>query len=164
MGTCHNNRHNTRDNNRHDNHHKNNHRYCQTYRVYWEDTDAGGVVYHARYLHFFERARSDWLRELGFSQIQLKQETGRLFAVTRIDTRFLAPARLEDELEVSVTVERVRAVSLDFSQAIHRVSDGQELATAVLTAACLSAETFKPAPAPESLREAIQAFAGGREV
>ncbi len=128
------------------------------YRVYWEDTDAGGVVYHARYLHFFERARSDWLRELGYPQRQLKQEVGRVFAVTRMDTRFLAPARLEDELAVSVVVERLRAVSIEFSQTICRVSDGKPLATAEVTAACLCAETFKPARAPKDLIDSIQQF------
>ncbi|MEN1727562.1 MAG: tol-pal system-associated acyl-CoA thioesterase [Pseudomonadota bacterium] len=128
------------------------------YRVYWEDTDAGGVVYHARYLHFFERARSDWLRELGFPQQALRTDDNRVFAVTRMDTRFIAPARLEDELEVTVRVERTRAVSVVFSQAIHRVADGELLATAEVHAACLNAETFKPARPPRVMAAAIERF------
>jgi len=128
------------------------------YRVYWEDTDAGGVVYHARYLHFFERARSDWLLNLGFPQVRLKNEVNRLFAVSRMDTRFLSPARLEDELEVSVVVEQLRAASVNFSQAIHRVADGDLLATADVRAVCLAADTFRPARAPADLVEAIRGF------
>ncbi len=125
------------------------------YRVYWEDTDAGGVVYHARYLHFFERARSDWLLSLGFPQVRLKNEGNRLFAVSRMDTRFLSPARLEDELEVSVVVEQLRAASVNFSQSIHRIADGQLLATADVRAVCLAADTFRPARAPADLVESI---------
>ena len=128
------------------------------YRVYWEDTDAGGVVYHARYLHFFERARSDWLRKLGYPQRQLKQEAGRVFAVTRTDTRFLAPAQLEDELEVTVVVETIRAASIVFSQSVFRVSDGTLLASADVMVACLCADNFKPARPPRALVESIQRF------
>lgn len=128
------------------------------YRVYWEDTDAGGVVYHARYLHFFERARSDWLRGLGFPQQALKAEDNRVFAVTRMDTRFLAPGRLEDELAVSVSVERLRAASVVFSQLAHRIDDGELLATAEVHAACLDASTFKPARAPRAMMEAIERY------
>lgn len=129
-----------------------------TYRVYWEDTDAGGVVYHARYLHFFERARSDWLFGLGFPQMALKDQTNRLFAVSRMDTRFLLPARLEDELEVSVVVEELRAASVRFSQSMHRAADGALLATADVRVVCLAADTFRPARAPKSLAEAIKNY------
>jgi acyl-CoA thioester hydrolase len=128
------------------------------YRVYWEDTDAGGVVYHARYLHFFERARSDWLRGLGFPQQKLKEQAHRVFAVTRMDTRFLAPARLEDELAVSVHVERLRAVSVMFRQTAHRVIDGELLATAEVHAACLNSDTFKPARPPDDMMAAIERY------
>ncbi|TVQ35629.1 MAG: YbgC/FadM family acyl-CoA thioesterase [Wenzhouxiangella sp.] len=126
------------------------------YRVYWEDTDAGGVVYHARYLHFFERARSDWLLGLGFPQIELKARLNRLFAVSRMDTHFISPARLEDELEVSVVVEQVRPASVHFSQTIHRAGDGELLATAAVRAVCLAADTFRPARAPTELFDAIR--------
>lgn len=126
------------------------------YRVYWEDTDAGGVVYHARYLHFFERARSDWLLGLGFPQVELKNRANRLFAVSRMDTHFLSPARLEDELEVTVAVEALRAASVHFSQAMYRAADGQLLARADVRVVCLSADTFRPARAPADLAAAIR--------
>ncbi len=126
------------------------------YRVYWEDTDAGGVVYHARYLAFFERARSDWLLGLGYPQVELKNKLNRLFAVSRMDTHFISPARLEDELEVSVVVEQVRPASVYFSQTIHRVADGELLARADVRAVCLAADTFRPARAPAVLFRAIR--------
>jgi acyl-CoA thioester hydrolase len=128
------------------------------YRVYWEDTDAGGVVYHARYLHFFERARSDWLLALGFPQVELKNNANRLFAVSRMDTKFLSPARLEDELEVTVVVEALRAASVHFRQDMYRVADGQLLAQADVRVVCLSADRFRPARAPEGLAEAIKNY------
>lgn len=128
------------------------------YRVYWEDTDAGGVVYHARYLHFFERARSDWLMALGFPQVALKDRINRLFAVSRMDTHYLLPARLEDELEVTVVVEALRAASVHFSQAIYRVADGELLATAQVRVVCLSADNFRPARPPRELAAAIKNY------
>jgi acyl-CoA thioester hydrolase len=128
------------------------------YRVYWEDTDAGGVVYHARYLHFFERGRSDWLLALGFPQVELRDRANRLFAVSRMDTHFLSPARLEDELEVSVAVEHLRAASVHFKQTIHRVKDKELLARADVRAVCLAADTFRPARAPAELFAAIEKY------
>lgn len=126
------------------------------YRVYWEDTDAGGVVYHARYLAFFERARSDWLLAMGFPQVPMRTEQNRLFVVRRVDIRFIAPARLEDELEVTIDVEHLRAASLTFVQRMVRAGDGEPLATARVDAACLAADRFVPARMPEALRAAIQ--------
>lgn len=125
------------------------------YRVYWEDTDAGGVVYHARYLHFLERARSDWLLALGFPQVELRERDNRIFAVSRMDIEFIAPARLEDELEVSVGVEHSRAATVVFEQIIYRV-DGQRLARARVRAACLAADSFRPVRMPDELQRAIQ--------
>ena len=126
------------------------------YRVYWEDTDGGGVVYHARYLHFFERARSDWLRGLGYGQRALSNEVNRVFAVTRMDTRFIKPARLDDELLVSVVVKAVRSVSVDFFQQMIRAGDGVLLATADVRVACLAADSFELARPPAELLAAIQ--------
>ena len=125
------------------------------YRVYWEDTDAGGVVYHARYLAFFERARSDWLLELGFPQVELRDGDNRLFAVSRMDIEFLKPARLEDELEVTVDVEQFRAATVVFGQRMFR-GDGQLLARASVRAACLAADSFRPARMPARLQQAIK--------
>jgi acyl-CoA thioester hydrolase len=125
------------------------------YRVYWEDTDAGGVVYHARYLAFFERARSDWLLALGFPQVGLRERDNRVFAVSRMDIEFLKPARLEDELEVTVDVEQVRAASVVFEQRMLR-GDGQLLARASVRAASLAADSFRPARMPARLQQTIE--------
>lgn len=125
-----------------------------TYRVYWEDTDAGGVVYHARYLHFLERSRSDLLLELGLPQLTLKQDTGKVFVVTRIETDFLKPAQLEDELVVSAGIEQMKKASMVFSQSIVRKADQQLLVNARIVVACVDAETFKPARLPDALMAA----------
>ncbi len=125
------------------------------YRVYWEDTDAGGVVYHARYLAFFERARSDWLLALGFPQVEMRERDNRLFAVSRMDIEFLRPARLEDELEVTVDVEQFRAATVIFGQRMFR-GDGQLLARASVKTACLAADSFRPARPPARLQQAIK--------
>ena len=126
------------------------------YRVYWEDTDAGGVVYHARYLHFLERARTDFLLSLGFPQTTLRQTLEKLFVVTRIETNFIQPARLEDELQVDVRVEHMKKASMVFFQTIRRCQDDQLLNEAWVTVACVDANTFKPARLPDSLMAAIQ--------
>lgn len=130
------------------------------YRVYWEDTDAGGVVYHARYLNFLERARSDYLLALGFPQIKMKSEQHRLFVVTRVEMDFLSPARLEDELAVRVGVEQMKKASMVFTQTIERVGSDNEAGTLLIQAkvavALLNTETFKPARMPSDLATALQ--------
>ncbi len=120
-------------------------------RVYWEDTDAGGVVYHARYLHFLERARSEWLRALGIDQSRLASERGILFAVTAMELRFRAPARLDDELVASVALVERRPASLKFSQHLVRRRDNRTILSAGVRAACLDAAGFRPQPIPEDL-------------
>jgi len=124
------------------------------YRVYWEDTDAGGVVYHARYLQFLERARSDWLAGLGVSQTGLRREHALLFAITRMEIDFRKPARLEDELDVTVRVQAPGRARIDFTQEI--VRGGQRLLTAVVRAACLDAERFVPARIPADVLARIR--------
>jgi acyl-CoA thioester hydrolase len=120
-------------------------------RVYFEDTDAGGVVYHANYLKFLERARTDWLREHGISQSRLKAERGLLFAIVECDVRFRAPARLDDELRVSCLLEARRSASLAFTQEVRRAGDGALLVAASVRAASLDATTFRPVPLPDDL-------------
>jgi len=127
------------------------------YRVYWEDTDAGGVVYHARYLQFLERARSDWLAGLGVSQTELRREQGLIFAVTRMQIDFCSPARLEDELDVFVRVQSVGRARMDFTQQIRRGDD--LLIEAAVRAACLDAERFAPARMPAEIQEKLRACA-----
>lgn len=129
------------------------------YRVYWEHTDGGGVVYHARYLNFMERARTDWLLALGFPQVELREREACLFVVTSVQLDFLHPARLEDELAVDVSVEQLRAASMRISQRICR-QDGRLLAQGQVAIACLAAETFRPVRMPRALHAAIQAFQG----
>ncbi|MDX1625118.1 MAG: tol-pal system-associated acyl-CoA thioesterase [Wenzhouxiangellaceae bacterium] len=119
------------------------------YRVYWEDTDGGGVVYHARYLHFLERARSDWLSALGHSQVAMREQNGRVFAVTAMTLDFVRPARLEDELDVLVDVQDASRARIDFVQRVER--RGEELVRATVRAACLDAERFVPVRMPGEL-------------
>lgn len=121
-------------------------------RVYYEDTDLGGVVYYANYLKFLERARSEWLRHLGISQTGLLESQRLLFAITAVDVRYLKPARFEDELAVTVELERLRRASMSFAQQIRRGGPtGELLCAAKVTAACLDADTLRPRPMPAHL-------------
>lgn len=112
-------------------------------RVYWEDTDAGGVVYYANYLRFLERARSEWLRSRGFEQDCLRAEAGLIFVVRRVEIDYLAPARFNDQLDVQCSLAELRRASLVVAQAIERA--GEVLARASVNLACVDAERFKPA-------------------
>ena len=118
-------------------------------RVYWEDTDAGGVVYHAQYLAFMERARSEWLRGLGLHQNAMKRDVDLVFVVRAMQMDFRAPARLDDQLSVSVRLLECRGASLLLSQRIQR--DGVLLVEANVKIAALRASNFRPCPLPESL-------------
>jgi acyl-CoA thioester hydrolase len=124
-------------------------------RVYWEDTDAGGVVYHASYLRFLERARTEWLRALGVAQQKVRSEHGVVFVVRDMTLEFLLPARLDDELDVSVESGERRSASMLFSQRIVRRADGAALVAARVRAACIDAATFKPCRIPDHLFEEI---------
>ncbi|RUL62169.1 tol-pal system-associated acyl-CoA thioesterase [Dyella dinghuensis] len=120
-------------------------------RVYWEDTDAGGVVYHASYLRFLERARTEWLRGLGVDQLAFKQATGLAFMVHRMEIDFLRPALLDDELTVTVEVKEKRSASILFTQTISRATDGTRLIEAQVRAACVDLKRMRPAPIPAGL-------------
>ena len=122
-------------------------------RVYWEDTDGGGVVYHASYLRFLERARTEWLRAHGIGQQALREAQDVVFAVRSVRMEFLAPARLDDEIDARVTLLEVRAASLRFGQTLVRRHDGVLLVEAEVRAACLVASTFRPRPLPPGLFE-----------
>jgi acyl-CoA thioester hydrolase len=127
-------------------------RFTWPVRVYYEDTDLGGVVYYANYLKFLERARSEWLRHLGVSQSRLLQSERLLFAISAVELRYLKPARFEDELTVTVELDRLRRASMAFRQEIRRGGAGGELlCTAQVTAACLDADTMRPRPLPANL-------------
>ena len=123
--------------------------YCHALRVYWEDTDAGGVVFYANYLKFFERARTEWLRELGFSQEQMRQAQGRMFVVSRTAVNYLAPARLDDWIEVSVELREQGRASLLLYQQARR--EGQLLAEGEIRIGCVDSSSFRPARMPDDL-------------
>jgi acyl-CoA thioester hydrolase len=124
-------------------------------RVYWEDTDAGGVVYHAGYLRFFERARSEWLRASGIGQEALREEHGVVFVVREMDIRFNRPARLDDLLGASVTVTEVRSASFKVEQFLRRQVDDALLVDARVRIACLDAQRWRPRTIPEFLLQEI---------
>lgn len=122
-------------------------------RVYYEDTDSGGVVYYANYLKFMERARTEWLRSLGFEQDRLVHETGILFAVTDVELRFLSPARFNDALEVTARVVERRRASLRFAQSVLR--GGEILCEGRVRIASLDATSFRPRPIPDAIIEEL---------
>jgi len=125
-------------------------------RVYWEDTDGGGIVYYANYLRFLERARTEWLRQLGHSQQRLVREEGILFTVVSLEIEYRAPARLDDELEVSCEPQPQGPASLTFAQSIWRRAPGAErelLAVASVRVACVDARTLRLRRLPAFLKE-----------
>jgi acyl-CoA thioester hydrolase len=121
-------------------------------RVYWEDTDAGGVVYYASYLRFLERARSEWLRALGVDQVRLLREERLQFVVVEANVRYHRPAKFDDQLAVSVALESLRGASIVMGQEIRRGPAGEELlVSATVRAACLDSASLKPRPLPTAL-------------
>ena len=130
-------------------------------RVYWEDTDGAGIVYYASYLRFLERARTEWLRSLGHSQQQLSRERGILFTVVSLAVEYRAPARLDDELEVTCEPEPLGAASVGFAQRIYRAAPARDAAPPLLEAkvrvACLDARTLRPQRLPPFLTEVLDA-------
>jgi acyl-CoA thioester hydrolase len=125
-----------------------------TVRVYYEDTDTGGVVYYASYLKFFERARTEWLRAAGFGQQSLATEQGLQFVVARIECDYLRPARLDDVIELDVRVVKAGRVSVVFEQTARRGTD--VLATALVRAGCVDTRTLAPKPMPPSMLAAMK--------
>lgn len=125
-------------------------------RVYWEDTDAGGVVYHSRYLNFFERARSELLRARGIDQMELKEQHGFIWVVTEMDVKFRRAARLDDELDVSADFRWMKGVRQGFHQEITRRADGAQIAAAEVTAVMLQADSLKPARLPNWVKNKLE--------
>ncbi|MGR9107711.1 MAG: tol-pal system-associated acyl-CoA thioesterase [Gammaproteobacteria bacterium] len=127
-------------------------------RVYYEDTDAGGVVYYANYLKFYERARTEKLRALGFEQDRLRQERGLVFVVNSLRVDYLRPARFNDQLLVSADFLDLKGASLDIDQEILRIrspSAPELLSKAAVRIVCVNIETFKPRIIPEFIRNRI---------
>lgn len=118
-------------------------------RVYYEDTDSGGVVYHSNYLNFMERARTEWLRALGFEQDRLRTEQHCLFAVHSMQLTFRRPARFNDALLIRSQLKKAAGASMLFEQFIYR---GEELlCDATVRIACLDAASFRPKSIPKSI-------------
>ena len=125
-------------------------------RVYWEDTDAGGVVYYANYLKFCERARTEWLRRLGIDQQRLADTEGLLFVVSTAEVRYLRPARLDDSLLVGVDIGQRRGASLEFVQRIRRDDESAALLVeARVVVACVKAGSMRPRRLPDALLQAL---------
>jgi acyl-CoA thioester hydrolase len=123
-------------------------------RVYWEDTDAGGIVYYANYLKFFERARTEWLRGLGIDQRLLREREGAIFIVSQAALRYHRPARLDDMLEVTVALREAARASLNLQQQALR---GTELlAEGEVRIACVDAPTMRPRRIPQQILSHLQ--------
>ena len=128
-------------------------------RVYFEDTDAGGIVYYVNYLKFMERARTERLRDLGFLQSTLAEE-GLLFVVHSAEARYHAPAKLDDELLVSAEVIELNRASLRFRQQVRRATDDVLLCEGQFMVACVRADNLKPRAIPQTLHAAFAGQSG----
>jgi acyl-CoA thioester hydrolase len=125
-------------------------------RVYYEDTDAGGVVFYANYLKFFERARTEWLRACGVEHNTLADETGLIFIVRGTAVDYRAPARLDDTLHIVSRIERLGRASVDFVQ--HAYRGDTLLADGTIRVACVARDSFKPTSIPAPVRNALAAW------
>jgi acyl-CoA thioester hydrolase len=121
-------------------------------RVYYEDTDAAGVVYYANYLKFFERARTEWLRARGFEQDMMREAHGVVFVVSRLQVDYQRPAKFNDALRVSCEMRKCGAASMSFHQVAERTSDQIPLSQATVQIVCVDADSFKPTPIPNAMR------------
>jgi len=127
-------------------------------RIYWEDTDAGGIVFYAHYLKFVERARTEWLRSLGVEQQSLKDKSGGMFVVSETQIKYFSPARLDDLLEVTAQTSQAGRASLVLSQQAWHVDNGQRklLAEGTIRIGWVDTQTMKPGRIPAQILEALQ--------
>ena len=125
-------------------------------RVYWEDTDAGGIVFYANYLKFFERARTEWLRSLGVAQGALREESGGIFIVSETSVRYRAPAKLDDELLVTAVLEQAGRASLIIAQQARRADTGALLCEGTIRIGWVDAATLKPGRIPAAILEILK--------
>jgi acyl-CoA thioester hydrolase len=125
-------------------------------RVYYEDTDAGGVVYYANYLKFFERCRTEWMRLAGHDQSVLAAATGIGFVARKASCEYLRPARLDDQLTIGLEVEKLTRVRVVFRQHVRR--GGEELVTGAVEIACVDLASMRPAPIPPMLHQQLEAL------
>jgi acyl-CoA thioester hydrolase len=126
-------------------------RFVWPVRVYYEDTDSGGVVYYANYLKFMERARTEWLRSLGFEQDQLLAQEGIIFAVRSVDVGYHQPARFNDALEVSSVVSAKGRASITFEQEVRRQGGDVVLCSGKIKIACVDIKSMRPTPIPKAI-------------
>ena len=121
-------------------------------RIYWEDTDAGGIVYYANYMKFMERARTEWLRAAGIEQLPLKEQHGLMFVVVDIEAHYRRPARYGDELLVTCVIDERTRASFTFQQQVFRGGlDGELLVEGKVRVACLDAVSLRPTALPKEL-------------
>lgn len=123
-------------------------------RVYYEDTDAGGVVYHASYLKYGERGRTEFLRAIGFENSDLMSNEGIVFVVRHIHADYLAPARLDDHLELKTIVKNIKNTSMIMTQTVY--NQGQPVFSMDVTLVCVDAENFRPARFPGKVKAAFE--------
>ena len=128
--------------------------FSATMRIYWEDTDAAGIVFYANYLKFFERARTEWLRGLGFAQEALRRDAGIAFVVSETSLRYRRPARLDDLIDVSVAVVHLGQASLLIAQEARRADE--LLADGTIRIGCVELGTFRPCRIPNDILAAIR--------
>lgn len=129
--------------------------FCWPARIYYEDTDAGGIVYYANYLNLFERARTEWLRDLGFVQSDLRIRYGLVFAVRRVNITYLRPAYLDDRITVTAALTGHGRASLDFRQEVRRDATGESCVRGDVGIACVRLADWRPTRIPEELLERI---------
>ena len=125
-------------------------------RIYFEDTDSGGVVYHSNYLKFMERARTEWLRSVGIDQHHLKYHAHIMFVVHRIDIQYKFPARFNDDLIVKSELKNIGSSKIEFRQMIYR--DEEMLIDANVDIACIDSEKFKPVRIPSTVKQTMESL------
>ena len=125
-------------------------------RIYFEDTDSGGVVYHSNYLKVMERARTEWLRSIGIDQRHLKQDSHIMFVVHRIDIQFKLPARFNDDLIVKSELKDIGSSKIEFRQMIYR--NDEMLIDASVDIACIDSEKFKPVRIPPTIKQTMESL------
>ncbi len=133
--------------------------FCWPVRVYWEDTDAGGIVFYANYLKFFERARTEWLRSLGVQQQRLREETGGMFVVSGTELRYHRPARLDDLLQVTACVGELGRASMTLQQEAWLTQDGQRttlLCEGSIRIGWVQAGELRPGRIPQPIINVLQ--------
>lgn len=125
-------------------------------RIYYEDTDAAGVVYYANYLRFFERCRTEWMRSLGYDQSALAQDCGIAFVVKTVNCDYQRPARLDDALTISLSVEKLGRAQVVFRQVACR--GDETLVVGMVQVVCVALDKMKTTPIPEFLRNKLEAL------